>query len=1494
MCGMHQMIHLHEIDIKARTHPHRNLPSDTQIFAQLIVNKHMILQTIPVDPEPCKTSWKVKPEWKIPENCATFLLAIMRRSETQGTRLLGYLEITRNEALNSGEHEAPLSLQLDKVNINGPSLELTASFSVTESLAMYLDNEWDSMLSQAISLDNNLQAVVQCLLQMEEDCGRLVQSDTRNLWIMHERILLLPTNVQRGNLLNKLGNTCLKHWEASHIMNNLNQAVSAYRDAFRDDSASAVYLADLSIALFMRFEQLGGLGDLDESISRQKYALLLASNDYNHARVSAWLNTLGLLLNLRFERFGDIKDLNEGISIQEEALSLTPDGHPDKPARLNNLGIFLQNRFQRLGDLSGLHKAISRQDLNPEKAIFLPDDEPTRLNIFRNSLQYCFQRYGNLSDLNEAISKQEEAVHLAPDNHPDKPKWLNNLGSSLLRRFEGLGNLSDLNEAISNQEKAISLAPDGHPEKPTHLSNLGNSLQWRFSELDDLSDLNKAISTQKHAVHLTPDGHPDKPDQLKNLGNFLQIRFQRLGDLSDLDEAISNQEKAVHLTPDGHSDKPGQLNYLGISLEVRFERLGDINDLNEAVKKMVHSVCLIPDGHLDKPAWLNNLGISLLRCFESLGNLSDLKEAISKQEEALHLTPDGHPDKPGQLNNLGNCLASRFGGIDNLNQAISKQREAVRLTPNGHPDKSVWLNCLGNSLQKRFQRFGDLTDLNEAISKQEESVHLIPDIHPNKSPWLSGLGNSLNSRFERLGDFSDLNEAISKQEESVHLTPDGHPHKPAQLNNLGSSLLSRFQRLGGLSDLNKAIEKQEKAIDLTPDGHPDKAAQLNNLGCSLFRRFERLGNLNDLNHAISRQNDTVLLTPEGDLNKPCRLNNLGSFLEARFQRLGNLSDLNEAFTTLSDAVCLTPDDHPEKPARLTNLGCCLERRFHKLGDVGDLQEAVKKHNVAACSTTGPAYIRFSAASAWARCAKIALPHSILEPYVVALRLIPELAWLALSINDRHHQIMEVGSFIRDAASAAISSGQIVKGLEWLEQGHSIVWGQLLNLRTPIDALKHRDSKLAEEFIDVSADLQGSVIDHDPSHNTSSRFIKQWAHESALKREKLLEAIRNLEGFEQFLLPKTISQLAPAAKNGPVVFVNVTRTCCDALVLLPGLIPDVKHVPLPEFTSTQANTLTQLLDGLMPHVGRGNIERLQGQREGGSAGVEDDFGHILSELWVRLVKPVLDALGITTPKKDNLSRIWWCPTGPLRSLPIHAAGIYGKDDNFGSKLSDFVTSSYTPSLAALIEGSRPKSQPQEHLQLLAVAQPSAIGQNPIPGTKKEITQIQRCARGKIPVLTLVEHEATIERVEEGMRKFAWVHFACHGVQDRCNPTGSALLLAGSARLTLEKIIQFSLSHADFAFLSACQTATGDKELQEESVHLAAGMLLAGYRGVIATMWAIMDDDAPQVACDVYDHLFQISPPDPTRAAEALHLAIQKLRSREKRSFVDWVPFIHVGV
>jgi CHAT domain-containing protein len=117
---------------------------------------------------------------------------------------------------------------------------------------------------------------------------------------------------------------------------------------------------------------------------------------------------------------------------------------------------------------------------------------------------------------------------------------------------------------------------------------------------------------------------------------------------------------------------------------------------------------------------------------------------------------------------------------------------------------------------------------------------------------------------------------------------------------------------------------------------------------------------------------------------------------------------------------------------------------------------------------------------------------------------------------------------------------------------------------------------------------------------------------------------------------------------------------------------------------------------------------------------------------------------------------------------------------------------------------------------------------------------------------------MDKVPNAMRDSGWVNFACHGVQSAFSPIDSALLLAGSSRLTFSNIIRPSLPHANLAFLSACQTAMGSNDLQDESVHLSAGMLLAGYRGVIGTMWSIMDNNTPQVAGDVYAHLIETSP------------------------------------
>ncbi|KAJ7841272.1 CHAT domain-containing protein [Mycena leptocephala] len=920
--------------------------------------------------------------------------------------------------------------------------------------------------------------------------------------------------------------------------------------------------------------------------------------------------------------------------------------------------------------------------------------------------------------------------------------------------------------------------------------------------------------------------------------------------------------EAVNLTPTAHPDRLEMLAGLGMALMRRFQRLGDLDDLERCISATEEALLHTPYDHPNKAERLEDVGISLLSHFKHLGDLQSLNRSVSTLEEALRLTPHSHINRASRLVHLAHAFRARFyclGDLADVDRSILLGNEGIHIIPDGDTDQPSAFMNLGLSFLARFQRLGHQNDLDRSISMSENAVCLTADDHPDRPGRLQILGHSLRLLFERLGDIADLQRSVMVLQDSIRLTPENHPERPERLSALHHSVCLRFEYLGDLddinhgimlaesalkltsddhsakpsSDLNMAIVQNRNAADLTPDDHVDKASYLNSLGFGA--------------HEIA-----VRLTPDTVINQRAWSHNLALALGTRLDRLGDLDDLNKF------------------PPILSSLSGALFRRFHRLGSTEDLNKAIAIEEESLSLT----------------------PRTVLGAYRLALDLLPELAWLGLSIKDRHHHIGRAGKVARNAATAAIAAGSLGKAVEWLEQGRSIIWGQLLNLRTPVDDLRQAHPLLANQFISLSVRLEGTSTrnsEKGTTHSSTPPLNAQPSHDLALERNTLLKEIRRLEGFDRFLLPKTISELSAAALGGSVVVLNLSDDRCDALVLLPGAL-DVVHIFLSEFTPELAENLSQLLYGLIHHCGRN--ERLLGQREGNS-NPEDVFAHILSELWTRLVKPVLNAVHITTPSTHVLQRIWWCPTGALTFLPIHAAGIYGSNEVFGSKLSDFVISSYTPSLAALIQGFRPRSQSQKPSQVLAVAQPSAQGQMYIPGTQAEITSIQKHATGKVPVLRL---DANMATVDKGMRDSTWVHFACHGVQNASDPTESALFLAGNSRLTVSSIIKLSLPEADFSFLSACQTATGNEVLQDEAVHLAGGMLSAGYRGVIATMWTIMDSDAPQIASDVYERLFQISPPDSSRAAEALHHAVRKLREKSEgtKSFSYWVPFIHVGV
>jgi tetratricopeptide (TPR) repeat protein len=685
----------------------------------------------------------------------------------------------------------------------------------------------------------------------------------------------------------------------------------------------------------------------------------------------------------------------------------------------------------------------------------------------------------------------------------------------------------------------------------------------------------------------------------------LVARFERLGELSDLEGGISRHRDAVDLTPHGHPHKPTYLNNFGSVLISRFQRLGELSDLENAISRHKDAVDLTPHGHPHRPACLNNLGISLFIRFECLGKLSDLEDAISRHENAVDVTPHGHPDKPARLNNLGNSFFTRFvhlGDLSDLEGAISRQRDAVDLTPHGHPDKPAHLSNLGSFLVTRFERLRELSDLEDAISMQRDAVDLTPHGHPHKPSYLNNLGNSFG-RFERLGELSDLEGAILMLRDAVDLTPHGHPHKPTCLSNLGNSFFTRFNRLGGPSDLEDAILTLRDAVDLTPHGHPDK---------------------------------------------PARLNNLGISFKARFERFGELSDLEDAISTLQDAVDLTPHGHPDKPHRLNDLGNSFKARFERLGELSNFEQAISMYLHAASAPVGPVMVRFHASQNWISCARRIRHHTLFHAYSVAISLLPELAWIGLSLSHRYHELMQGVNVVREAAATALGSGLPEIVVEWLEQGRSIVWGELSQLRSSYEELSSTHPDHARRLRELSAALEHASATREKSLSAFLEQTQSAAHrvtESlqqeadrhrmlAIERDKLLQEIRRFPSFEQFLLRKEFSQLQASAHSGPVVILNAAESRCDALIVLAD-VDHVIHVPLPNFTFQRSAGLQKMLQKLLSDT---RVIRCD-DREGKSAtrGCVS-WEPLLSILWNDIVKPVLDALAFSVRRVMSLEFI----------------------------------------------------------------------------------------------------------------------------------------------------------------------------------------------------------------------------------------------------------------
>lgn len=227
--------------------------------------------------------------------------------------------------------------------------------------------------------------------------------------------------------------------------------------------------------------------------------------------------------------------------------------------------------------------------------------------------------------------------------------------------------------------------------------------------------------------------------------------------------------------------------------------------------------------------------------------------------------------------------------------------------------------------------------------------------------------------------------------------------------------------------------------------------------------------------------------------------------------------------------------------------------------------------------------------------------------------------------------------------------------------------------------------------------------------------------------------------------------------------------------------------------------------------------------------------------------------------------------------------------------DYIAPSYITSLQNMIF---PRSPPiQSPLRVLVISQPNTPNHNPLRAADQEVAIIRKYTPPE-QLLLAERHEGNRQSLISGPWMLSRenplvLHLACHAHQNSSDPFSSGFFLY-DGDMRISQLISQRNRHPFLAVLSACETAAGDEERPDETLHIGAALnCLQGFQSVIATLWAMKDEDGPRLAEVLYKDLFSTENGARVDPATSLRCAVNLMRA-DNLPLVRWVPFVHFGL
>ncbi|KAG8687698.1 hypothetical protein FRC08_011846 [Ceratobasidium sp. 394] len=643
---------------------------------------------------------------------------------------------------------------------------------------------------------------------------------------------------------------------------------------------------------------------------------------------------------------------------------------------------------------------------------------------------------------------------------------------------------------------------------------------------------------------------------------------------------------------------------------------------------------------------------------------------------------------------------------------------------------------------------------------------------------------------------------------------------------------------------------------------------------------------------------------------------LGSALCSQAEHMIQQDDQSVAHTTVDQAIeqleFACPFAQPQAPNEIPSYGLLAWAYYVRYQITHNPDHTHQSMNAFRSTTTRLAFTDlprnvYLVALKWATAAIASkLYPSASEAFQVAINNVTRVAWVGHSVRERHVSLKDSAATLgTDAAACALLQGDLTRAIEHLESGRSILFSQATTLRTRFPALANSHPKLMAALEEVGSDIDSRALQFQDTHGVSlAEENDRTSYETQKLRglgdqwDALVDEIRNIVGWENFLQPPSLSELLGASSKGPVAIIICSRYLeyCHALVILDPNNDAIRleQLPLLYKDAVQVADLYKETLDIRLNQSRSETDAKAGSRAPvyyTSSGLlpEESLCEVLATLWNEVMSVIIRMIVSHGPQTSDPQQrhLWVSPTGPLSLLPLHAAGIYNDKSSEKQSVSDYCVCSYAPNLSALLNKSSSSATPT-HI----VAFSGGAG---LKHTKEEVNRLAS-AWGSRARLTRLTESTTLDTVQKNLSQAHVAHFACHGHQDINLPLRSHFSMSDSLNIDLEDLMKAASGNAHLAVLLACETAQGDQALPNEGLHLAGAMLFAGFKASVGTLWSISDADGPEFCAEFYKALLAGEDPDRVdfnRVGLAVHCAVQRLRSNGVSMF-RWIPFVHYGV